>query len=106
MELGAKPQGAKTMNPEGAEGTRSWSIPRMMGKDELRHPASKWRGSGTETQTQERSTRNQTHVGANHEIKHAPTVAVHIAELYGDFQPGKSGLKRPEGPSERSPAAG
>lgn len=47
-----------------------------------------------------------THVGANHEIKHAPTVAVHTGELYGDFQPGESGLKRPEGPSQGGPVAG
>lgn len=60
--------------------------------------------------SEERSTRNQTHVGANHEIQHvskwAPTLAVHIAEPYGDFQPGESCLKRPEGPSQRGPAAG
>ena len=72
MELGAKPQRVKKLNPEGAEGmSTSWSIPRVTGKDA--HGA--WHQSGAVqgqklSNSEERSTRNQTQVGANHEIKH------------------------------------
>lgn len=66
MELGAKPQRVRKLNPEGAEGmSTSWSIPRVTGKDArgARHQSGAVQGQKL-SDSEERSTRRRTTEGS------------------------------------------